>query len=536
MPEFDVLVIGGGASGLRAAIAAKEAGASVGLISKAHPLRTHTGLIQGGLNAPLDPDDSPESFAADTMQAGDGLCDSEAVKTFAGEAARDVLWLERAGTPFNRDAQGKLAFRAFGSNSRNRSVFADDRTGHMALQVLYEQLQRARVTAFEEWYVTSLVIEDGACTGALALGLRSGSLEAFSARAVILATGGLGRLYAPSTGSVGTTGDGQSLAYQAGAGLVDMEFVQFHPMIFPAGPGLLITEATLGEGAQLVDAKGAAVDTRGLPRHQLALATQSSNGDSAKIDLRPIGAANIMTRFPQTHELVKAMSGLDVTQEAIPVRPAAHRPMGGIETNASGETSIRGLFAAGECASNGVHGASRMAGNTLTEALVFGRRAGEAAASHARLESRKSVSQSRLGDEENRIQGITGENTSGDTPGKLHAELTALMDQQVGLVRDAAGLDAAIGKIRGLKDRYSRIKIGATTRVFNYGLTGYFEVGAMLTCAELIAVSARQRTETRGAHRRSDFPAKDDANWSAHTTARLVDGSPAVEKKPITAA
>jgi succinate dehydrogenase / fumarate reductase flavoprotein subunit len=537
VPEFDVLVIGGGAAGLRAAIAAKRAGASVALISKVHPLRTNTGVAQGGLNAPLGQDDSPESFAEDTLLAGDGLCDSEIVRTFAQEASKDVLWIEHMGAPFNRDAEGRLDRRAFGSNRRNRTCYADDRTGHIVLQVLHEQFQKEQIPSFEEWFVTSLVVDDGICRGALALGHRSAKLDAFAAGAVILATGGFTRLYHPSTVSLGTTGDGQSLAYGAGASLMDMEMVQFHPMVHPGGPGLLITEAALDEGGQVIDAKGDPIGAlKGLPRHEMCKLTSGALGKGAggvSLDLRPIGRERILERLPQTYELVRAVAELDITKEPVPIRPAAHRPMGGIEASVEGGTSLTGLFAVGECACTGLHGADRLAGNTLTEALVFGRSVGEAAARYAREAPRTSLPQSRVTDEEHRIAALTGEGSSDDSLGKIQAELRPLMDERVGFVRDGTGLEDAISRIRSLKDRHGRIKVKNPSRSYNYELTTYFEVGAMLNVAQVVALAAQFRTESRGAHRRADFPNRDDENWSSHTVAKLVNGSPQLEKKPV---
>jgi succinate dehydrogenase / fumarate reductase flavoprotein subunit len=536
--EFDVLVIGGGASGLRAAIAAKRAGASVALISKVHPLRTNTGVAQGGLNAPLAPDDSPESFAEDILSAGDGLCDPAIARTFAQDAAEDVLWVEHMGAPFNRDAEGRLDRRAFGSNRRNRTCYADDRTGHIVLQVLHEQLQREQIPSFEEWFVTSLVVDDGTCRGVLALGHRSAKLEAFAARAVILATGGFARLYLPSTASLGTTGDGQSLAYRAGVSLMDMEMVQFHPMVHPGGPGLLITEAALTEGGQVIDANGHPIgDLKSLPRYEMCKLTSGvlRNGAGAvSVDLRPVGRERILERLPQTYELVRAVAEVDVTKEPVPIRPAAHRPMGGIAANVDGETSLPGLFAVGECACNGLNGADRLAGNTLTEALVFGHRAGEAAARYAREASASSLPQSRVSDEESRIAALTGDGSPDDSLGKIQVELRPLMDDKVGFVRDGAGLEEAINHIRSLKDRHGRLKVKNPSRSYNYELTTYFEVGSMLNVAELVALAAQFRTESRGAHRRVDFPNRDDENWSAHTVAKLANGLPQLEKKAVT--
>jgi succinate dehydrogenase / fumarate reductase, flavoprotein subunit len=537
MQEFDVVVIGGGVSGLRAAIAAKRAGASVALISKSHPLRSNSGLAQGGINAPLGKDDSPESFAADTVAAGDGLCERSVVQSFAREAAKEVLWLEQAGVPFNRDQDGRIDRRRFGSNSRSRSCYTDDRTGHIVLTVLYEQFQRLEIPAFEEWFMTSLVADGGECAGALALGLRSGKLDSFAARAVILATGGFSRMYAPSTVSIGTTGDGQALAYLSGARLMDMEMVQFHPTVFPKGQGLLITEATLGSGAQIVNQQGAAIQTQSSsPRSKLCLsiAKAAQNGGApVALDLKPIGKEKILSFFPQTHELLRSVAGLDCTKDLVPIYPVAHRPMGGIETKASGETSLAGLFAVGECACNGLNGAGRLAGNTLSEAVVFGKRVGEAAAAYAKSAVKKNFPAAKLAEEEKTLAALASGDSSQDSLRAVHAELGGLMNEKVGLIRDAGGLKQALDGIAQLNERYQKIKVRNTGRIYNYELTTHLEIGAMLILAEVVTRSAQARTESRGAHYRSDFPNPDEANWKSHTVAKLSQGSTQLEKKPV---
>lgn len=537
MAEFDVLVIGGGASGLRAAIAAKRVGASVALISKVHPLRTNSAIAQGGLNAPLGKDDSPESFAADTFIAGDDLCDRAVVNAFTQEASKDTLWLERMGVPFNRDKEGRLDLRGFGSSSRNRACYADDRTGYIVLQVLHEQFQREQIPSFEEWYVTSLAVDDGTCVGAVALGLRAGKLESFSARSIVLATGGFTRLYLPSTASLGTTGDGQCLAYGAGVRLMDMEMIQFHPTVFPKKQGLLITEAALSEGAMIVDQKGGTItEPKGIPRHKICLSidhAMQNGGGPVSLDLRPIGKEKLRTHFPQTQESLRTVAGLDVSKDLVPVRPLAHRPMGGIETNAVGETSIAGLFAVGECACNGLNGAGRLAGNTLSEAMVFGRTVGEAAAKHATAASKKIFPAAALSDQEKRLAAVSSGGSSKDTSGKIHSELGALMNEKVGLVRDHSGLQEALGQIQSLKDRYSKLRVKNPSRIYNYELTFYLELGSMLSLAEVVALSAGARTESRGAHQRADFPERDDTNWKSHSVASLVGGSGKFQKRPV---
>lgn len=539
MQEFDVLVIGGGASGLRAAIAAKRAGASVGLISKVHPLRTNSTVAQGGLNAPLGKDDSPDSFAADTFLAGDELCDRDVVKAFTQEASKDVIWLERMGVPFNRDKEGRLDLRGFGSNSRNRTCYADDRTGYIVLQVLHEQFQREQIPSFEEWFVTSLVVEGGICLGAIALGLRHGKLDSFSARSIILASGGFTRFYLPSTASLGTTGDGQSLAYEAGARLMDMEMIQFHPLVFPKKQGLLITETVLNAGALIVNQKGESItDLKGMPRHKICLSihhAMQNGGGGVSLDLRPIGKEKLRGYFPQTQELLRTVAGLDITKDLVPIRPLAHRPIGGIETNAVGETSVPGLFAVGECACNGLNGAGRLAGNALTEAVVFGRRVGESAAKHAAAGSKKSFPTVKVADEEKQLARIISAESSKDSLAKIHSELGHLMNEKVGLIRSGTGLQEALGQIQSLKDRYSKLRVKNPSRIYNYELTSYLELGSMLSLAEVVALAAGARAESRGAHQRVDFSERDDTNWKSHSLVSLVGGSRQLQKKSVSA-
>ena len=537
MPEFDVLVIGGGASGLRAAIAAKRAGASVALLSKVHPLRTNSALSSGGLNAPLGRDDSPEKFAQDIRNAGDGLCDNETVNILAAEAAREVIWLERVGVPFNRDADGRIDHRPLGSSSVERAAYADDRTGHMVLHVLHEQFQREDIPCFREWFVTSLIQDGGACVGAVALGHRSGQLETFGAGAVILATGGATQLYSPCTAAVGTTGDGLMLAYELGVGLVDLEMVQFHPTVYSAAQTVLISEAALGEGAKLMNAAGdTLVGAAALSRAQLAAEVHKAGqngGGPVSLDLRPV--ENLTSRFPQAVELVKVMAGLDVTQDPVPVQPVAHRPMGGIETTASGATSVAGLFAVGECAHNGLNGAGRLPGNTLTEAVVFGKRVGEAAAAHAKSAGAKPGDGSGASADGERLAEITSGGSSGDTMGTIHRELGELMNANLGVARTDAGLAEAREKIRALQQRHAALRVNNKSRIYNYALTGYVELGNLLKLAEATALAARSRAESRGAHLRSDHPEKDDSNWKAHTVVRSQDGSPKLGTRAVSA-
>jgi len=535
VPEFDVLVIGGGASGLRAAIAAKRAGSSVAVLSKVHPLRTNSALSPGGVNAPLGQDDSPEKFAQDIMRAGDELCNPAAVRILAENAAKEVIWLERVGVPFNRDSGGKIDRRSLGSSSVRRACYTDDRTGHSVLEVLHEQFQREQIPSFEEWFVTSLTTDDEGCYGAVALGLRRGQLDTFRAGAVVLATGGSTRLYRPCTASMGTSGDGMVLAYEAGARLMDLEMIQFHPTVYSGAQTVLISEAALAEGAKLVNASGDGVmDPKTLSRAEIAAelhkAAQNGSGP-VYLDFRPV--EKLTARFPQAAELVRLMAGLDITKDPVPVRPVAHRPMGGIETSTSGETSVAGLFAVGECSNSGLNGAGRLGGNTLTEAVVFGKRVGEAAASHAKSATKKAAATSQVANDDARLSQITAGGSSDDSIGRIHGELGDLMNANVGIVRNESGLKEAQEKIGALQERHQRLRVNNKSRVYNYALTAYVELGTMLKLAEVTTAAALARTESRGAHSRSDFPERDDSRWKAHSVIQRSGDSYKLETKGI---
>jgi succinate dehydrogenase / fumarate reductase, flavoprotein subunit len=542
VPDFDVLTIGGGVAGLRAAIAAKRAGVSVALVTKVHPLRTNS-AVAGGLNAPLGSDDSVADFVQDILAVGENLSDREIVKTFAAEARNEIIWLDRMGVPFNRDPTGKLARRLVGANHHNRTCYVDDRTGHAVLQVVYEQFQRERIPAFIDTFVTSLTVDETSSLGAIALGLRTGTLELLTARAIICATGGFTRLYVPSTASIGTTGDGHSLAYLAGARLMDMEMIQFHPMVFPGGPGLLITEAALAEGGEIVNENGdAIIRTKSEPREKLSRSIYEAlhNGPgSAFLDLRALGKDRLTSNLPQTYELTQAVAGLDASKQTLPIYPSAHRSIGGIETDAGGRTSLNGLFAVGECACNGLNGAGRLAGNTLTEALVFGTMTGEAAASYARNAQKKNPPTTRLYDDERRLSSLcnpAGGSAGADSPLKLHLELGTLMNEKVGLARDGSSLQAALDQVRTIKERYARIRLRNSTRIYNSELTSYLEVGSLLTIAELVTLAAQARTESRGAHYRTDFPQRNDSQWNCHIIVSQTNGAPNVDTKSVASA
>src|SRR5713226_8587237 len=390
MPKHSVLIVGGGVSGMRAALAAKERGADVALISKVHPLRTHAGTSQGGINAAVRADDSVELHAADTVKGSDYLADQNAVELLTGAAPSAVFALDHWGVPFNRDGDGRLDARRLCGAARPRACFVDDMTGHASLQVLYEQLLKAGVRTYEEWVVTRLLLDDGACVGVVAFELASGKLEAFAANAVVLATGGCARVYEPTGAAYGVTGDGVALAYRAGAPLLDMEMVQFHPLGI-RGSGMILTEALLGLGGHLVNGSGERfalkhAPTLGerAPRDVVARAAEeeiaSGRAEFVALDVRHLDGDELKRGLPLTSQVIKTQGGVDPGKETIPVRPVAHRTMGGIQVSPDGVTDVAGLYATGGCAATGVHGANGLAGNWLLAALVFAERAGLAAA------------------------------------------------------------------------------------------------------------------------------------------------------------
>lgn len=545
MPEHTVLVVGGGIAGMRAALAAKERGADVALVSKVHPLRSHSGTSQGGINAALGHDDSAGLHAVDTIKGGDYLSDQDAVELLTAEAPRAVIELDHWGVPFNRDADGRLDGRALSGASQARARHVDELTGHAVLQVLYEQLLKAGIPTYEEWVVTELVLDGGVCGGVVALELTSGQFEAFPASAVVLATGGCARVYEPTGAAYGVTGDGVSLAYRAGTPLMDMEMVQFHPLGMK-GKGVILTDALLGEGGYLLNGKGErfvlkAAPSLGerAPRDIVARAAEeeivSGRGTDGfvSLDLRHLGVDHLKRRFAVTSHLVKTRGGLDLTRETVPVRPVAHRTIGGIRVSPDGATGVKGLYAAGGCAATGVHGANCLGGNSLLESLIFGRRAGEAAAQASSSAGLRKPMESQVEEERQRIAKIVARPTSADSVGKIRGELGRLMRQQVGLFRDAAGLAEAATKVKEVSERYQRVGITGKGKRFNYDLVAFLELGSLLTVAEVMVAAAQARQESRGAHIRPDYPSRDDVRWLQHTVATFRPAGPRLEFRPV---
>ena len=538
MPKYDVLIVGGGVAGLRAALAAKQAGVQVALLSKTHPLRSHSATSSGGLNAAFGADDSWQQHAQDTVRAGAGLCDQAAVEEMCRAAPDDIIHLDHIGVPFNRNAEGKLDRRVLGGNAIPRTAFSADLSGHAVLNTLYEQCIREEIPSHEEWLVTSLVVEDGACRGVLALELGTGNVEAFSASAVVLATGGTGRVYEPSTASQPCCGDGMSLAYRAGLSLRDMEMVQYHPLGF-CDRAAFASEAALGEGAVLCNKAGQPIfqindsQTNDLPLRDALCRALASSGEGATLDFRSIGKERIGARFLYLERAANEMAGISLDKEPLPVMPRMHRVLGGIRTDTNGATAVSGLFAAGECASPGVHGANALAGNALTASVVFGRQAGSAAAAQVSNIAPQTIADSTLQDAQLALEAIFSRPVSEDTIVTIRRELVATMAEQVGLVRDEAGLREAARCVADLRARYAQVGLRHHGKMYNHELLTFYELGALLDVAGAIVTAAQERQESRGVHQRSDFPATNDAEWQQHSLVTHGPDGPNLTTCPV---
>ncbi|NOT54147.1 MAG: FAD-binding protein [Deltaproteobacteria bacterium] len=539
MTASDVLVVGGGVAGLRAALAAKQAGAQVVLLSKTHPLRSHSATSPGGLNAALGAKDSWEQFLHDTVTAGAALCEPKALNVLCREAGPAVLRLDQWGVPFTRDHAGKLARRHLGGHSAARTIFAADLTGHVILHTLYEQVLHEAIPTYDEWLVTTLVIEDGRCHGVIALELRTGTLAAFAAPAVVLATGGAGCLYDSSTASHSCTGDGMSLASRAGVRLMNMEMVQYHPLGF-LHHRAFASEATLAEGAVLCD-HGGQVLSQGngqTTRAELCRVLTSANlgrhdNDGVYLDLRPMGESAIAAHFPSLQRAANELMNIALAWEPLPVRPRVHRLLGGIETTAEGATSLPGLFAAGACACPGVAGANLPAGNALTASVVFGERAGTSAAAYAKSARPGEIADTRLQYVQASLAALDSRLSGEDTVTRITRDLETLMATRVGLVRDGEGLRTATQDVALLRDRYARVGLRHHGKMYNHELLALLELGSLLDVAEVVIAAAQTRTESRGVHQRRDFPAPNEAEWRKHTLVSRSAQGLHVETRPI---
>jgi succinate dehydrogenase/fumarate reductase flavoprotein subunit len=547
----DVLVVGAGCAGMRAAIEAHDAGANVGVISKLHPTRSHSGAAEGGINAALGNTafDSPETHAFDTVKGSDYLGDQDAIEVFTAEAPDDIYQLEHWGAVFSRNEEGKLAQRPFGAAGSPRTVYSADITGHVLIHVLYEQLVRRMeegTTVYEEFFAWKLVVEDGRCTGVICWDLVNGGLQLITGKAVILATGGAGRLYRATTNAYACTGDGMAMALRAGLPLKDMEFMQFHPTtMFPSG--ILITEGCRGEGGYLINKDGErfmwkyAPNAMELASRDVVSRSEQTEIDGGRgvngsifLDLRHLGAERIISRLPGSRELAMTYAGVDPIYAPIPVRPGAHYHMGGVETDEWGLTELDGLYAAGECACVSVHGANRLGGNSLMETITFGRRAGRHAAEQALSTAPRPGGEAMLADSERELRGLL-EVSDGERPWQIRDELGQSMLENFGVFRRGEQMEAQLDRIHGLRERYARgVLVEDKGDVFNTDLTSSIELGYMLDLAEVMLQAGLARKESRGAHSRPyDFPDRDDENFLKHSITRLTPDGPELSYKEV---
>jgi succinate dehydrogenase / fumarate reductase flavoprotein subunit len=546
--SHDVLVIGAGLAGMRAAIQAFDEGADVALVSKIHPTRSHSGAAEGGINAPLGnaSEDNPELHAYDTVKGADYLGDQDAIEILCSEAAQDVYELEHWGAVFSRTEDGRIAQRPFGAAGAPRTAYAADITGHVLIQVLYEQVVKREIPVYDEFFAWKLVEDGGRCVGVVAWDLVRGGLRAIGAKTTILATGGAGRLYAGTTNAYACTGDGMTMALRLGLELEDMEMMQFHPTTL-SPTGVLITEGCRGEGAYLLNRDGERFLARYAPnamelasRDVISRAEQTEidqgrgiDGD-VMLDLRHLGAERILEALHGTRELSMVFAGVDPIYDPIPVRPGAHYHMGGVDTDVWGRTALEGLYAAGEVACVSVHGANRLGGNALMETITFGRRAGADAAEVAHGAPVARVPESALREAEAELAELLGR-SEGERPWKIREELAEAMQVNFGVFRREEQM-LELGRIvEGLRERYARVVVEDKGEVFNSDLTQALELGFLLDLADCMVVSGLARKESRGAHARPyDYPDRDDENFLKHTIVRWADGGPQLDWKPVT--
>jgi len=544
----DVLVIGAGLAGMRAAIEAFDEGADVALVSKIHPVRSHSGAAEGGINAALGnaSEDDPEKHAFDTVKGSDYLGDQDAIQVLCDEAPGDVYELENWGAVFSRTEDGRIAQRPFGAAGEPRTAYAADITGHVLVQVLYEQVMKRDLRVYDEWFAWKLVVDDGRCQGVVCWDLLDGGLKTIGAKTVILATGGAGRLYVGTTNAYACTGDGMAMALRAGVALEDMEMMQFHPTTL-APTGVLITEGCRGEGAYLLNAENDRFLKRYAPNAmELASRDVISRAEQTEIDegrgvdgnvlldLRHLGAEKILERLHGTRELSMVFLGVDPIYDPIPVRPGAHYHMGGVDTDVWGQTDLEGLYAAGECACVSVHGANRLGGNALMETITFGKRAGRHAAEWALTHTTVAVPESVETDTERELKALLGRKR-GERPWRIRDELAQTMHESFGVFRREKQMKEQAKIISGLRERYDRVVVDDKGEVFNTDLTQALELGFLLELADCMIVSGLGRKESRGAHARPyDHPERDDENFLRHTLVRWVRGRPKLDWKPVT--
>jgi len=552
---YDLIVVGGGLAGMRAAIAAHDAGVKVGLISKIHPVRSHSGAAQGGINAalanhPEGHDDSPDRHAYDTVKGSDYLADQDAVEAMTAVAPEVIIEMEHWGCPFSRNADGTIAQRPFGGAGFPRTCYGADRTGLYLLHTCYEQVVKRNIEVLYEHFVTRLATKAGRCTGVVAMNLHSGEFETIAANAVIFATGGSGRVYSfNTTNAHASTGLGVAIPYWAGVPLKDMEFIQFHPTGLE-GSSILMTEGCRGEGGYLVNNKGERFMKNYVSEKIMELAPRDIVARSIRteinegrgfddhyvhLDLRHLGAEKIMTRLPGIREICLKFKDIDPIKQPIPIHPAMHYTMGGIDCNRNGETELEGLYAAGECSCVSVHGANRLGGNSLLETVVFGKVVGTYAAEKIRGMSQTVDTDSldaALKAEQDRYKKLRGA-TGKENPYDIRNDLSHLMFENLGIFRTEADMKRAVDQIVELKRRFENIRAIPDTTKFNYDFLWVTEIAGNLDTGLAIATGGLNRTESRGAHFRLDHNKRDDAGWMKHTLHRHTDDMPEISYKEV---
>jgi succinate dehydrogenase / fumarate reductase flavoprotein subunit len=548
----DVVIVGSGLAGLRAAVAAAESSSKidVAVISKVYPVRSHSVCAQGGTAAVLRDGDSYDLHAWDTVKGSDFLADQNVVEFFVEQAPKEIITQDHWGCPWSRTDDGKINQRPFGGHSFPRACFAADMTGFHEMHTLYGKATAYdNITFYDEWFVTSLTVEDNVAVGLTAINLKTGEIHVFHSKAIIMATGGYARIYEFTTFSHTATGDGMTMAYRAGVPLKDMEFIQFHPTgLVPSG--ILITGGARGEGGYLVNAKGerfmkhyAPEKMELAPRDIVARAEtteiqegrglEGPYGSYISLDLRHLGEEKINERLPLIRDVATKLSGVDPVKEPIPIRPAAHYSMGGIHANIRTETQVSGFYATGECSCLNVHGANRLGTNSTTGCLVFGAVAGEEAVKYALSNSFRKVPREKASAEEKRVfDEILGGEGDERVP-VIRDEMRCIMSEKVWIYRKGDELESALKELRKLKERFNDIRVEDKSKAFNTGLVAALQLDFTLDLAEVTIAGALARTESRGAHSRPDYPKRDDENWLKHTLAYHTREGPRLEYIPV---